>query len=637
MTNYPQQPQFSGARNPQPGGFNEANNPQGMNGGPSGNVSPMDDPGMRLILSMSPQDGSLRPLPSDLRIEESQDGTLNVTYPDGSVRQLIPGAEGEGRMITTLADGTRIQSDLTFGEGQVSVSSISSTGEKTLLSLNENGANMQRVTPDGQVFSFIPDSAPELIESFREAEAFAQEQDFQRQEDFQTNQQYGEWNNYGKPVDWQPEQNWQPPQGDFMQPPMQPQNFGPQFGGPEFGGPQPMPFAPMQPQHFGGNDFGRPDYAGNNWIDNGNGSWIAPIQPDAFPQPLSFQPPQQYGEWNNYGKPVDWQPEQNWQPPQGNYMPSQNYGMPSAHQPSIAAAAWAPQSALFHQPEQNWQPPQGDFMPPQNFGPQFGGPEFGGPQPMPFAPVQPQNFGGNDFGRPDYAGNNWVDNGNGSWIAPVQPNAFQFPAIETQVPAPYSMGQSNINVVPGVESTNWQPPQGNYMQPQNFGPQFGGPQGIIDTNGYPQPMPFAPVQPQNFGPQFGGPQGIIDTNDFPQPMPFVAAQPHDSLPQFGGPQFGGAQGIIDTNGYPQAVPMIANDASVPSGGYVDVMAYSRQAPMTDASGFMKSPQTDSSGFPIAPDSPMPSFDGASPVVEIVTSFDDVAQDPSNDLEQAPQQ
>ena len=508
MTNYPQQPQFSGARNPQPGGFNEANNPQGMNGGPSGNVSPMDDPGMRLILSMSPQDGSLRPLPSDLRIEESQDGTLNVTYPDGSVRQLIPGAEGEGRMITTLADGTRIQSDLTFGEGQVSVSSISSTGEKTLLSLNENGANMQRVTPDGQVFSFIPDSAPELIESFREAEAFAQEQDFQRQEDFQTNQQYG--------------------------------------------------------------------------------------------------------EWNNYGKPVDWQPEQNWQPPQGNYMPSQNYGMPSAHQPSIAAAAWAPQSALFHQPEQNWQPPQGDFMPPQNFGPQFGGPEFGGPQPMPFAPVQPQNFGGNDFGRPDYAGNNWVDNGNGSWIAPVQPNAFQFPAIETQVPAPYSMGQSNINVVPGVESTNWQPPQGNYMQPQNFGPQF------------------------------GGPQGIIDTNDFPQPMPFVAAQPHDSLPQFGGPQFGGpqfggAQGIIDTNGYPQAVPMIANDASVPSGGYVDVMAYSRQAPMTDASGFMKSPQTDSSGFPIAPDSPMPSFDGASPVVEIVTSFDDVAQDPSNDLEQAPQQ
>ncbi|MFM7499729.1 MAG: hypothetical protein ACKO3U_03270, partial [Actinomycetota bacterium] len=243
--------------------------------------SPLADPSVRMILSMSPQDGSLRPLPADLQIQESADGTMNVTYPDGSSRQLIPVAEGEGRMITTLADGTRIQSDLTFGEGQVSVSSISSTGEKTLLSLNENGANMQRVTADGQVFSFIPDSAPELIESFREAEAFAQEQDFQRQEDFQSNQQYGEWNNYGKPADWQPQQNWQPPQGNYMPP----QKVGPQFGGPRFGGPQPMPFAPMQPQNFGGDNFARPDYAGNNWVDNGNGSWIAPVQNWQPPQP----------------------------------------------------------------------------------------------------------------------------------------------------------------------------------------------------------------------------------------------------------------------------------------------------------------------------------------------------------------
>jgi len=547
MTNYPQQPEFNAARGAQGTG-----------------ESPPIDPGVRMILSMSPQDGSLRPLPADLQIQESADGTMNVTYPDGSIRQLIPGAEGEGRMITTLADGTRIQSDLTFGEGQVSVSSISSTGDKTLLSLNENGANMQRVTADGQVFSFIPDSAPELIESFREAEAFAQEQDFQRQEDFQSNQQYGEWNNYGKPADWQPEQNWQPPQGNYIQP----QNFGPQFGGPEFGGPQPMPFAPMQPQNFGGNDFGRPDYAGNNWVDNGNGSWIAPVQPDAFPQP------------------------------QGNYMPSQNYGLPSANQASIAAAAWAPQSALFHQPEQNWQPPQGNYMQPQNFGPQFGGPQGiidtnGFPGLMPPVTEQLFNSGihggferassayeperasqyisGNDFGRPDYAGNNWVDNGNGSWIAPVQPNAFQ-------------------------------QPQGNYMQPQNFAPQFGGPQGIIDTNGYPQPMPFAPVQPQNFAPQFGGPQGIIDTN-----------------------------------GYPQATPVIANGSWGTAAGHYDMKDFMQPPQPSDTSGFSKPNPTDGSGFPFAPEANAPSFDGSSPIVEVVTSFDEAPNDEWNNPEQAPQQ
>ncbi len=526
MTNYPQRPNMEPAR--------------------SATSSPLDDPGMRMILSMSPQDGSLRPLPSDLRVQESQDGTLNVTYPDGSVRQLIPGAEGEGRMITTLADGTRIQSDLTFGEGQVSISSISSTGEKTLLSLNENGANMQRVTPDGQVFSFIPDSAPELIESFREVEAFAQAEELRELEQFEDNQQFGEWNNYGKPADWQPEQNWQPP-ATFMPP--HPQNFGPQFGGEQGiidtnGYPQPMPFIP--PQNFGADNFGRPDYAGNNWVDNGNGSWIAPVQPD------TFQQPQQYGEWNNYGKPADWQPQPNWQPP-ANFMPPQ----------------------------------------PQNFGPQFGGAQGiidtnGYPQPMPYMP--PQNFGGDNFGRPDYAGNNWVDNGNGSWIAPVQPDAFQ---------QPQQFGEWNNFGKPAdwQPQPNWQPPA-TFMPPQNFD--------------------------SGFQPGFQG--GYL------QPMPFVAAQPHDF-----GPPFGGAQGIIDTNGYPQPMPMIANNASVPLGGYVDVMAYSRQAPLPDANGFMRSVQTDSSGFPYASHSQAPSYDGASPVVEIVTSFDDVPQDPSNDLEQAPQQ
>ena len=210
------------------------------------------DPGVRLILSMSPQNGAVKPLPQNLDIQELSNGSLRVTFPDGSIRELIPGVEGEGRMVTTLPDGTRIQSDLTMTDGQVTIASISSTGEKTFLSLNENGANMQRITSDGEVSNVIPESAPELIQSFREAEAFSQAEELREQVQFQANSDFGDWNNFGKPADWQPEQNWQPPQ---------------QFG--EF----------MPPQ----------------------GNW---------------QPPQQFGEWNNYGKPADWQPEQNWQPPQ---------------------------------------------------------------------------------------------------------------------------------------------------------------------------------------------------------------------------------------------------------------------------------------------------------------------------------
>ena len=295
MTNYPQRPNIDSAAAPQgPGQRGPVNPETSVDRGIGEN--PLADPSVRMVLSMSPQDGSIKPLPANLEFVEQANGSVRVSFPDGSVRELIPGASGEGRMITTLSDGTRIQSDLTFGEGQVSVSSISSTGEKTLLSLNENGANMQRVTSDGQVSSFIPDSAPELIQSYREAEAFAQAEELRQQEEFQGNQEFGEWNNYGKPSDWQPEQNWQPPQGDYF--------------------PQPMAFQPPQgnwqpPQ---GDYFPKPDYAGNNWVENGNGSWIAPIQPDAFQQPMAYQPPQG-----------------NWQPPQfGN---AQGFADPSGFPP----------------------------------------------------------------------------------------------------------------------------------------------------------------------------------------------------------------------------------------------------------------------------------------------------------------
>ncbi len=356
MTNYPQRPNIDSARAPQgPGQRGPANPEASVDRGIGQN--PLADPSVRMVLSMSPQDGSIKPLPANLEFVEQANGSVRVSFPDGSVRELIPGASGEGRMITTLSDGTRIQSDLTFGEGQVSVSSISSTGEKTLLSLNENGANMQRVTADGQVSSFIPDSAPELIQSYREAEAFAQAEELRQQEEFQGNQEFGEWNNYGKPADWQPEQNWQPPQGNW-QPPQ-----GDYF-------PQPMAYQPPQ------------------------GNWQPP-QGDYFPQPMGYTPPQQFGEWNNYGKPADWQPEQNWQPPQGNWQPPQGnwqppqgdyFPQPMGYVPPQQFGEWNNYGKPADwQPEQNWQPPQFDqgFQQPMAYQPPQGNwqpPQFGNAQ-----------------------------------------------------------------------------------------------------------------------------------------------------------------------------------------------------------------------------------------------------------------
>ena len=293
MTNYPQQPS------------------PGPNRGMGEN--PLADPGVRMILSMSPKDGSLRPLPADLSIEELSNGSLRVAFPDGSVRELIPGAEGEGRMITTLTDGTRIQSDLTMGDGQVTVASISSTGEKTFLSLNENGASMQRITPAGEISNVVPESAAELVQSFREAEAFAQAEEMREQEQFQENTEFGDWNNFGKPGDWQPEQNWQPPQGEFFQ---------------------------------------KPDYAGSNWVDAGNGSWIAPLQPDAFQQPQHWQPPQNFD--GGYNQPMYNQP------------PAASFGGPhfGGAQGIIDTNGYPQPPAAFAPPQGNWQPPATGFAPP---------------------------------------------------------------------------------------------------------------------------------------------------------------------------------------------------------------------------------------------------------------------------------
>ena len=341
MTNYPQPP---------------ANNQRGPRGD-----DPLADPGVRMILSMSPKDGSLSQLPPDLSFEETSNGVMRVAFPDGSVRELISGAPGEGRMITTMPDGTRIQSDLTFGEGQVSVASISSTGDKTFLSLNENGANMQTISADGNVASFIPDNAEELISSYKAADAFAQAEDARNQEQQQHQQDFGQWNNFGKPDDWQPDHNFQ-----------QPDNFGGPFHQGSHDG----------QQEFGQwNNFGKPA----DWHPDQN--WQPPQQnfdggfnQGGFNQPQNWQPPQEFGQWNNFGKPADWHPDQNWQPPQ-NFDGGFNQGG-------------------FNQP-QNWQPDQ-NWQPPQNFDGGFNQGGFNQPQNW----QQPQSFDGGfnqgNFNQPNF-------------------------------------------------------------------------------------------------------------------------------------------------------------------------------------------------------------------------------------------
>ena len=155
----------------------------------------------------------------------------------------------------------------------------------------------------------------------------------------------------------------------------------------------------------------KPDYAGNNWVDNGSGSWIAPIQPDAFMQPKGYAPPQQFGEWNNYGKPTEWQPEPYWQPPQFD----QGFQQPMAYQPPYGE--YFPQPMAYQPPQGNWQPPQGDY-----------------------------------FMKPDYAGNDWVDNVNGSWIAPIQPDAFMQPFMDASG-FPVSLASSLSAASAGTSST----------------------------------------------------------------------------------------------------------------------------------------------------------------------------------------
>jgi hypothetical protein len=296
-----------------------------------------------MILAMSPQDGAIKPLPTDLKINELANGSIRAAFPDGSVRELIPGAEGEGRMITTLADGARIQSDLTVGNGQVTVASISSTGEKTFLSLNENGASMQRISAAGEVSNAVPESATELVQSFREVEAFTQAEEFRAQEQFQENTEFGDWNNFGKPADMQPDQSWQPPQNfDGYMPPAAyapaPKNFDGGYN-------QPMYYQP--PQNFDGY---MPPAAYAPPVQNFDGGYNQPMY---YQPPAAYAPPVQNFD-GGYNQPMYYQPPAAYAPPvqnfDGGYNQPMYYQPPAAYAPPVQNFDGGYNQPMYYQP-----------------------------------------------------------------------------------------------------------------------------------------------------------------------------------------------------------------------------------------------------------------------------------------------
>jgi hypothetical protein len=237
----------------------------------------------------------------------------------------------------------------------------------------------------------------------------------------------------------QPEPYWQPQQ-----------NFNPQFGGngggyPEYAGPnwvdagngswiapvQPEPY--WQPQQnfnpqFGGTGGGYPEYAGPNWVDAGNGSWIAPVQPE-----LNWQ----------------LQPEQNWQPPQ-NFNPPQEFG------------TWNNfGKPMDWQPEQNWQPPQ-------NFQPEY------------YA-----NQALNAVNKVSELINASLQMGEAREVAIQGGPNFAYPQSSHTNPSSFGAFEMQPGTFqPGVAL----PPLGTYFPAQNFNPQLGEAQGIIDTNGFPPPV-----------------------------------------------------------------------------------------------------------------------------------------------------
>ena len=124
------------------------------------------DPVVKLAFGMSATGLELNEIPSETKIGFSDNGAIRANYPDGSTREFIANDSGGGEMITTFSDGTQIESVLSFEDGVISVSSVSSTGEQTVLTIDENGVNFQSISPDGTISNKIPADFEALVASW---------------------------------------------------------------------------------------------------------------------------------------------------------------------------------------------------------------------------------------------------------------------------------------------------------------------------------------------------------------------------------------------------------------------------------------------------------------------------------------
>jgi hypothetical protein len=124
------------------------------------------DPVVKLAFGMSANGMQLNEIPSDTKIGFSDSGAIRANYPDGSTREFIANDSGGGEMVTTFSDGTRIESVLSFEDGVISVTSTSSTGEQTVMTIDENGVNFQSISADGSISNEVPEDFEALVASW---------------------------------------------------------------------------------------------------------------------------------------------------------------------------------------------------------------------------------------------------------------------------------------------------------------------------------------------------------------------------------------------------------------------------------------------------------------------------------------
>jgi hypothetical protein len=124
------------------------------------------DPVVKLAFGMSANGLQLNEIPSDTKIGFSDNGAIRANYPDGSTREFIANDSGGGEMITTYSDGTQVESVLSFEDGVISVTSTSSTGEQTVMTIDENGVNFQSISADGTVTEEVPADFEALVASW---------------------------------------------------------------------------------------------------------------------------------------------------------------------------------------------------------------------------------------------------------------------------------------------------------------------------------------------------------------------------------------------------------------------------------------------------------------------------------------